>query len=473
MKPKTTVYIPCHDYGRFLREAVDSVLIQSRDDWELFIVADGASDDTEDIAQSYAAAHRDRVTVIHNESARGLRACANEVLRQARGDYVMRLDADDYLDENALLVLSHYLDTHAEVALVYGNYTYVDEQGEHLGVESRKKIGDEARLLDLPAHGACTLVRKRVLKNVGGYDESFDCQDGYELWLKVLGRYPVANITTTVFYYRQHGSSLTRDEGRVLAARAGIKRAHVLRHAGAVRPTVLVVVGAKNTYEDRPNIALSEIAGRPLLDYTLDAALQTESVDLVLVSTDDLHVVDHVESRYPRIRSRVRPPNLSSDRTLENGVVFDAVQHIETTGLYPDIVVSLSVHTPLRTPEHIRKVLDTLLVYNVDSVISVCEDAELHYVHGTYGLEAFNPGIHRQIRVEREGLYVDTGAIRAFWRDTLTESGMLGQRVGHVVTSRWESLGIKSEEDAWLVERVLESRVRRSNLTPNAWARKA
>ena len=53
------------------------------------------------------------------------------------------LDADDFLDENALLVLSHFLDHHSELGLVYPNYTYVDEHGTIIGTEYRKKIGTE------------------------------------------------------------------------------------------------------------------------------------------------------------------------------------------------------------------------------------------------------------------------------------------------------------------------------------------
>ena len=90
--------------------------------------------------------------------------------------------------------------------------------------ENRRKVGADARLLDLPAHGACTMVRKRVLKAVGGYSETADAQDGYELWLKVLQRYhaQVANVATPLFYYRQHGSSLSTDRDRILAARRDI-----------------------------------------------------------------------------------------------------------------------------------------------------------------------------------------------------------------------------------------------------------
>ena len=209
--PNVSVYITSHNYGRFLREAVVSILAQSLESWELFIVDDGSADDTREIANVYAS-RDERIYVIANDTPAGLRACANNVIEKARGRYVIRLDADDYFDESALLVLSKYLDDHENVGLVYPNWTYVGEDGNFLGIERRKKIGTEAHVLDLPAHGACTMVRRRVLKSVGGYDVQHDSQDGHELWLKVLHRYGVANVSTPLFFYRQHGSSMSRDE---------------------------------------------------------------------------------------------------------------------------------------------------------------------------------------------------------------------------------------------------------------------
>jgi len=143
--PKVTVYISCHNYGHFLAQAVESVLGQSYEDWELIIIDDGSVDETARVADHYATLYPDRVRVLRHATPRGLQVSAKRALEAARGDYIMRLDADDFLDESALLVLSSFLDHHPDVGLVYPNYVYLDEQGEFLGLESRKKIGEEVR----------------------------------------------------------------------------------------------------------------------------------------------------------------------------------------------------------------------------------------------------------------------------------------------------------------------------------------
>ena len=454
-RPLITVYIPCHNYGQYLQQAIDSVFGQSCQDLELIIVDDGSTDDTPTICEEARQRDPQRVKVVRHDDAQGLQYNANRVLEMARGKYVMRLDADDWLDESALLVMSDWLERRSDVALVYPNYFYVDARGRQLGVENRKKIGEEARLLDLPAHGACTMVRRRVLKSMGGYDERHDAQDGYELWLKVSGRYRVENIATPLFFYRQHDESLSRDEDRLLTARRSIKRTMVKKLEGEVQPRVLGLIPAKNTYTSLPNIALSEVGNKPLIDHTIDEALACDPLDDVWVTTDCDRVVDYCNRR--NVESMLRPAALSrADRKLSE-VVYDAVTRLESEyDVHPDIVAVLSLHSPLRRAEDIVKSVDSLILYDADSVISVYEDYDLHFHHGGDGLEPLNPAMMHRLRLEREGLYVYNGAITTVWRDVLEKDDYHGEQISHVVMPRKKSFQLKSPFDRWLLDRMLK-----------------
>ena len=454
-RPKVTVYIACHDYGRFLSQALESVAAQTFRDWELVVVDDASADETRAVAEAFAGRFPDRVRVLRHEQPLGLRSCANAALEAAHGDYIVRLDADDFLDENALLVLAHFLDEHPDIGLVFPNYTYVDEHGTILGTEYRKKIGTEAKLLDLPVHGAGTMVRKRVLKSIGGYDERFDAQDGHELWLKVLHRYGAGNVSTPLFYYRQHGSSISSDSGRLLAARQGIKRGLALKQGGGVAPRIVAVVPAKNTYREIPDIVLRDFVGRPLIDYTLESARNAGVFEKIIVTTDDPRVGEYCD-RSPDIRSIVRPVNLSLPQVRLSQVLHDAVTRLEhEQAVSMDIVVLLNVHCPLRRAEHIREAVDTLLLHNADNVISVYEDYDLHFAHGAHGLEPLNKGMLQRLRLEREALFVDNGAINVMWRDVVTEENLYGRNIGHIVMPVEESLQMKDAFNAWVVEQVI------------------
>jgi CMP-N-acetylneuraminic acid synthetase len=455
-KPKVTVYILNHNYARFLPQAIESVERQLFDDWELLLIDDGSDDESVPIMERCQQANPARVRVFAHSPARGLPACANLALSEARGEYIVRLDADDYFDEAALLVLASYLDQHPEVGLVYPNYYYVNAAGDVLGVEDRKRIGSEVDLLDLPAHGAGTLVRKRWLKAVGGYNESYDRQDGYDLWLRFINRYPVANVGTALFYYRQHGDNLTRDSSKLLETRQRIKRDAVRRLQGDTKPRILGIIPAKNTYPTLPNVVLRQMAGQPLIEYSLGTALAVDALDRVVVSTDDQAVADYVSSRYPDVLALSRPDELSSMKARLSQIVAYTIQILESDhDYYPDAVVILSVHSPLRTVEHVTAAIDTLILYPVDSVISVYEDYALHYLHAQQGLVPANPGMHRHVRLEREALYVDNGAVKAAWRESIAPASFLGERVGHVVMPAEISFQIKSEFDFTLIESLL------------------
>jgi len=457
-QPKVTVYVPCRNYGKFLEEALESIATQSLTSWELYIFTEGSEDDTNSIAQRFADQYPGRVHVIVTEEPIGLRACANKTLDLAKGEHIIRLDADDYLDENALLILSSYLDNHQDVGLVYPNWIYITEAGDVMGVERRKRLRDEDRVLDLPAHGACTMIRKRVLKAVGGYDTRFSSQDGHELWMRTLHRFNIANVQTPLFYYRQHSTSMSTNAERLLSARRAIKRAIASRYEGPVKPRRVAIIPVKNTYAGVANVALTPLAGRPLIDYTLECSLSFNDFDLIYVSTDDCAVLEYCQQK-PGLTAQLREPRLSDPDVNLHEVIEAATRDMESRlGFYPDIIAVLNVHTPLRRPEHIEEALDTLMVYEVDQVVSTYEDHDLHFQHGKLGLEPINIAAHRNLRLEREALFTSNGAVHVFWRDVLQYGALFQGRIGHIVMSRTDSLQAKYPEDRARAETVLMAR---------------
>ena len=96
-KPKITVYVPSHNYGTYLEGAVESVLRQTVDNWELLIIDDGSTDDTAEVMALYAGDERIRC---FTTGGVGLPAVCNLALREGRGEYLIRLDARQQLRIN-------------------------------------------------------------------------------------------------------------------------------------------------------------------------------------------------------------------------------------------------------------------------------------------------------------------------------------------------------------------------------------
>ena len=251
-KPKITVYITNYNYGKYIKKAIESVLIQSETDNEIIIIDDGSNDNSKSIIETYRNHENIKIVMQQNK---GLTVSNNLALKLSRGKYIMRLDADDYLTENALKNLAEVLDRKTNVGMVFGDYYLIDEQNNILEHFQRHDFNNDVELLDQPAHGACTMFRTRCLKQLGGYDESISRQDGYELWLRFIEKYEVSNISVPIFYYRQHGKNLTSKEDALLDTRTEILSNH-LKKKGGSQPKGIAILPIRGTTFDNRSFTL-------------------------------------------------------------------------------------------------------------------------------------------------------------------------------------------------------------------------
>lgn len=124
-----TVYITNYNYDKYLEQAIKSVLNQKKVAFELLIIDDGSTDDSHKILEQYRS--HPLITIIYQKN-KGLNVTNNIALRLARGKYIMRLDADDYLEEDALYLLSKELDDDDKLGLIFPDYYIVDSGGERV-----------------------------------------------------------------------------------------------------------------------------------------------------------------------------------------------------------------------------------------------------------------------------------------------------------------------------------------------------
>ena len=194
--PKITIVITCHNLGRYLGEAVDSVLAQTFHDFEVIVVDDASTDpDTMKLLKEF---QRPKTKVIHVEK-RKVSAARNCGVREARGAYICCLDADDILGASYLEKAIALLDRGADVGFVgcwyegFGEDTWVFKpESATLGdflVENRAPIS--------------SVFRKKAWEEVGGYDEQFVGYEDWEFWINILAHgYRYDSIKEVLFRYR-------------------------------------------------------------------------------------------------------------------------------------------------------------------------------------------------------------------------------------------------------------------------------
>jgi len=448
---KVTTYIPAYNYGKYIEKAIESVFNQTMTDWELIVIDDGSTDNTTDILNQYKK--RPKTRIIRQEN-KGLNVTNNIALRLANGKYIMRLDADDILDENALLLLSNILDTKPDIGLVYPDYYEVDTHGEILQQVRRKKIGEEVELLDLPAHGACTMFRKELLTEIGGYIETFTCQDGYELWLRFIEKYNPYNINLPLFYYRQHPLSLTKNEQKILDTRQQIKRQYAKKKNSIAAPKVMGFIPATGNSAYAQNDPFLDLNGKPLLWYTLSSVNTLGCLDKIILSSEDDRVLDYAKA-FPKILPHKRKEKFAQATLKMQDLVLSVLNSLESESNYtPDAVCTLYINTPLRQNHHIQKAIDTMTIFNVDSVISVQEELSHCYHHRKFGLEPINTN-EGGMRIERKSIYRENGSIFLSRTEVIKSGQLLGKKIGHITMLPHESIKINTAYDLWLTKEIL------------------
>lgn len=441
--PRTTVYVTNHNYGRYLEQAIESVLSQTDQDFELLIIDDGSTDESRQILERYES--REKVSVIYQQN-RGLNVTNNIALKAARGRYLMRLDADDYLDPHALEVLATHLDKNPDVGLVFPDWYVVDEQGALLEVQRRHDFA-QVTLLDQPAHGACTIIRRDCLLELGGYDEQFRCQDGYELWLRFTRRFKVSNVNLPLFYYRRHGNNLTQAEGRILDARAAILAKNADQ---APRIRTLAIVPVRGTASDPHSEVLRPLGSKRLIDWTLQPALASSAVCDVLVTTPDEAVLDYVTHRYgDHVITVRRDPKLARQNTRLEDSLFHALEQYGVGRPPPDALMTLFVESPFRTPDMLNTAVDVMRLFGTDSVVSVRQEPGIFYKHNGSGLVPVVP--LDIVRLEREDLYREAAQIYLTRLDELQRTRrLIGGKIGHFIVRTEAAFRLRAEHD-WAV----------------------
>jgi len=165
MAPRVSVLIPCYNAGRYLGQALDSVLGQTYQDFEIIVVDDGSTDNTAAVAAGY-----DRVRYIYNAHS-GIPVTRNLAVSHAKGELIAFLDADDMWESTKLEKQVAYLDSHADCQLVY---TFAKNffDGDPEDMTQRQEQLLNARMDN---YLASCCIRRSVFDKHGGFSEDYPC----------------------------------------------------------------------------------------------------------------------------------------------------------------------------------------------------------------------------------------------------------------------------------------------------------
>lgn len=446
-RPLITVYITNYNYAKFIRQSIESVLNQTMQDFELLIIDDGSTDNSREIIEEYR--DHEKIDIIYQQN-KGLNVTNNIALRVSNGKYIMRLDADDFLTEDALELMTGILEQDDEIGLVFPDYYLVDENGTITEEFKRHNFTDEVSLMDQAAHGACTVIRVKHLRALGGYNESFSCQDGYELWVNFIAHYKVRNVNKPLFYYRRHSSNLTRNETRILSTRAKINELYTKERFGELKAVCIIPVRDGS-------VALKKLGDRYILEYKIEAALAARVIRKVVISSPSEEIRDYVEKHYGDNDSVVFHQRSEEEARLNVSLVQTVNSVLQTVGSDFDAITIVAVEYPFVGSYILDDAINTMFLFDSDSLVSVRQESRLMFQHLGDGM---HPIMNQDkfTKLERESLYKLTGGIYAIRTDRfLTSQRIAFGKIGHIMIDQISAMGLFSDVDWRLAEAILQT----------------
>jgi glycosyltransferase involved in cell wall biosynthesis len=210
--PEVSVILPAFNSGKYIGRAIESVLRQTFSDFELIVVNDGSTDNTEQVVQSFSD---QRIRYVKNPKNEGLIHSLNRAIDLSRGKYIARMDGDDICQPARFAKQKLFLDQNQEVAVVASTIEFINELEEKTGdwkLDKQTITPEQIKRTILKenciAHPT-VMMRSEIIKELK-YQRYQENIEDYDLWLRILGRGDkIAKIDEPLLLYRIHANSIT------------------------------------------------------------------------------------------------------------------------------------------------------------------------------------------------------------------------------------------------------------------------
>lgn len=204
-KPKVSIVLPVYNGEKYLSAAVDSILGQTYSNWELIVINDCSTDNTERIVNEYIAKDG-RIRIYNNDKNLKLPNSLNAGFMRATGDFYTWTSDDNILMPHMLENLVDVLEKDNDIGMVYSNFKDINENGE---ISKEWELQDPEGLLYENVCGASFLYRREVAYQIGGYDPALFLAEDYDYWLRIWAKYSIFHLRESLYLYRRHDQSLT------------------------------------------------------------------------------------------------------------------------------------------------------------------------------------------------------------------------------------------------------------------------
>ncbi len=199
MTPTITVLVAAYNVEKYIGRAIRSILNQSldRSTYEIIVINDGSTDRTKFALEVF----EDEILLYNNKKQLGLPASLNIGIKKAKGQFLVRLDGDDYVSSDFLKILDMHLHMNEDIDAIACDYYLVDDNLHRIR---------HCNCLEEPI--ACGIMfRIEQIIDIGLYDEDFLCKEDEDIRLRFLNKYNIERVKLPLYRYRRHENNMTND----------------------------------------------------------------------------------------------------------------------------------------------------------------------------------------------------------------------------------------------------------------------
>jgi len=226
--PLVSVVIPAYNCGNLIGETLESVVTQDYPKFEVIVVDDGSTDNTQQVVESFGS---DKVRYIKQANSGGPSRPRNKGIQEARGRYIALIDSDDVMLPGKIACAVALLDQEPDLGFIFTNFVKFDEsRGQYPGAFldtyeyfrnlPKRRIGKSCYVIRSAAAydglvsenyvgTSSVVIRKAVFDRVGLFDESMAGPEDFDMWLRVTSLYNIGFIDMIGHRYRVRTESIT------------------------------------------------------------------------------------------------------------------------------------------------------------------------------------------------------------------------------------------------------------------------
>lgn len=321
INPMISVIMPVINPGKHISEAIDSVLAQSCQNWELLLIIDCPKDEMFFFLEQYSDP---RIIKVYNETPRGIVCLKNQGLELAKGKYIVLFNSKDVMFPDMLMLQSDYLDRHEEIGAVAGQTVFMDEQRNRININNSVYVHPEEIMTHLFFHnvlvyGSVMIRTSCVRQNSLCYQEDCFGLEDFDFWVRLSERTMITHINSDVLMCRVDLDNKLISKERILSERKKLKYAEIqirslekigFMLSGEDKAVILDTLGE----DQSKNYSIAEFQAVRSLLYNLILQAEQNNKTWRLAFREICHKIE--DYIYKRTDIRLIEPNQIQEKSL-------------------------------------------------------------------------------------------------------------------------------------------------------------